>query len=71
VLQAVPPTNVLADGVKGGVPVLNAVLGAAKVAKIRALAVAEDARGMGIGETLIRRSVGIYRSPVAGGLPGM
>lgn len=61
VLQAVPPTNVLADGVEGGVPVLNAVLGAAKVAKIRALAVAEDARGMGIGETLIRRSVGIYR----------
>ena len=57
VVQAVPPTNVLADGVDGGVP----VLGAAKVAKIRALAVAEDARGMGIGETLIRRSVGIYR----------
>jgi GNAT superfamily N-acetyltransferase len=61
VLQAVPPTNVLADGVEGGVPVLNAVLGAAKVAKIRALAVAEDARGMGIGATLIRRTVGIYR----------
>ncbi|MGH3536972.1 MAG: GNAT family N-acetyltransferase, partial [Pseudonocardiaceae bacterium] len=34
VLQAIPPTNVLADGVEGGVPLLNAVLGAAKVAKI-------------------------------------
>lgn len=61
VVQAVPPTNVLADGVGGGVPLLNAVLGASKVAKIRALAVAEDARGMGIGQTLIRRTVGIYR----------
>jgi GNAT superfamily N-acetyltransferase len=61
VLQAVPPSNVLADGVEGGVPLLNAVLGAAKVAKIRALAVAEDARGNGIGQTLIRRSVRTYR----------
>lgn len=60
VLQAVPPSNVLADGVEGGVPLLNAVLGAAKVAKIRALAVAEDARGIGIGQTLIRRSVRTY-----------
>ncbi len=57
VLQAVPPDNVLADGIKAGVPVLNAVVGATKVAKIRAVAVAEDARGNRIGETLIRRTV--------------
>jgi GNAT superfamily N-acetyltransferase len=60
VLQAVPPDNVLADGIKAGVPVLNAVVGASKVAKIRAVAVAEDARGNGIGETLIRRTVRTY-----------
>jgi GNAT superfamily N-acetyltransferase len=60
VLQAVPPDNVLADGIKAGVPVLNAVVGATKVAKIRAVAVAEDARGNGIGETLIRRTVRTY-----------
>jgi GNAT superfamily N-acetyltransferase len=46
--------------VQGGVPVLEAVVGAAKVAKIRAVAVAETARGLGIGATLIRRSMQIY-----------
>src|SRR6266568_9314758 len=60
VLQAVPPDNLLADGIKVGVPVLNAVVGATKVAKIRAVAVAEDARGNGIGQTLIRRAVRTY-----------
>jgi GNAT superfamily N-acetyltransferase len=60
VLQAVPPDNVLADAIKAGVPVLNAVVGAAKIAKIRAVAVAEDARGNRIGETLIRRAVRTY-----------
>jgi hypothetical protein len=30
VLQAVPPTNVLADGMEAGVPVLAAVIGAAR-----------------------------------------
>src|SRR5438034_6696420 len=60
VLQAVPPDNVLADAVQAGVPVLNAVVAAAKFAKIRAVAVAEDARGHGIGETLIRRTVRTY-----------
>jgi GNAT superfamily N-acetyltransferase len=60
VLQAVPPDNVLADGVEAGVPVLNAVVGAAKITKIRAVAVAEDARGHRIGETLIRRTVRTY-----------
>jgi hypothetical protein len=59
-LQAVPPDNVLADGINAGVPVLNALIGATKVAKIRAVAVAEDARGNGIGETLIRRTVRTY-----------
>jgi GNAT superfamily N-acetyltransferase len=60
VLQAVPPDNVLADGIAAGVPVLTAVVGAVKVAKIRAVAVAEQARGIGIGQTLIRRSVRTY-----------
>jgi GNAT superfamily N-acetyltransferase len=60
VLQAVPPDNVLADAVQAGVPVLNAVVAATKFAKIRAVAVAEDARGHGIGETLIRRTVRTY-----------
>ncbi len=60
VLQAVPPDSPLADGIKAGVPVLNAVVGATKVAKIRAVAVAEDARGNGIGQTLIRRAVRTY-----------
>jgi N-acetylglutamate synthase-like GNAT family acetyltransferase len=60
VLQAVPPDNVLADGINAGVPVLDAVAGATKVAKIRAVAVGEDARGNGIGETLIRRALRTY-----------
>ena len=60
VLQAVPPANVLADGSAAGVPLLTAVVGAAKVAKIRAVAVAEKARGLGLGETLIRRTVRTY-----------
>jgi N-acetylglutamate synthase-like GNAT family acetyltransferase len=60
VLEAVPPTNVLLDGVEAGVPVLAAVIGAAKVAKIRAVAVAENSRGVGIGATLIRRSLQVY-----------
>jgi len=60
VLQAVPPDNVLNDGIKAGVPVLHAMAGATKIAKIRAVAVAEDARGTGIGETLIRRTVRTY-----------
>ena len=60
VMQAVPPSNVLADGMAAGVPLLTAVISAAKVAKIRAVAVAEKARGLGLGETLIRRTVRTY-----------
>jgi GNAT superfamily N-acetyltransferase len=60
-LLAVPPTNVLLDGVQGGVPVSAVVAGAAKIAKLRAVAVAGDARGQGLGETLIKRTVRAYR----------
>lgn len=60
VLQALPPTNILIDGVQGGIPLLTAMVGAAKVAKIRVVAVAEDARGRGIGAMVIRRSLQLY-----------
>jgi hypothetical protein len=60
VLLAVPPTNLLADGIQGGVPVPAAVAGAARIAKVRAVAVAEDARGSRLGETLIKRTVRTY-----------
>ena len=60
VLQAGPPTNVLVDGIHGGVPVAAAVVGAAKIVKVRAVAVAEAARGNGLGETLIKRTVRTY-----------
>jgi GNAT superfamily N-acetyltransferase len=60
VVLAVPPTNVLADGIQGGVPVPAAVAGAAKIAKVRAVSVAKDARGHGLGETLIKRTVRTY-----------
>ena len=60
VLLAVPPTNVLADGIHGGVPVPAVVAGAAKIAKVRAVAVAADARGHRLGETLIKRTVRTY-----------
>jgi len=53
VMLAVPPTNVLADGIQAGVPVPAVVAGAAKIAKLRAVAVAEDARGNRLGETMI------------------
>jgi GNAT superfamily N-acetyltransferase len=60
-LLAVPPTNVLADGIQAGLPVPVVVAGAARVAKLRAVAVAGDARGQGLGETLIKRTVRTYR----------
>jgi GNAT superfamily N-acetyltransferase len=60
VLQAVPPTNVLSDGIEAGVPLPTAVASAARIAKIRAVAVDREARGVGIGETLIRRCVRTY-----------
>jgi len=56
-LLAVPPTNVLADGIQAGVPVPAVVAGAARVTKLRAVAVMEDARGQGLGATLIKRTV--------------
>jgi len=37
-----------------------AVAGAAKITKVRAVAVAEDARGTRLGETLIKRTVRTY-----------
>ncbi len=61
VLQAVPPVNVLADGIAGGVTLPAAMAGAARITKIRAVAVAESARGNGLGESLIKRSVRAYR----------
>jgi GNAT superfamily N-acetyltransferase len=61
VLLAVPPANVLVDGIAGGVPVPAVTAGAARIAKLRAVAVAEDARGNGLGETLIKRTVRTYR----------
>ena len=60
-LLAVPPTNALADGIQGGLPVQAVMAGAGKIAKIRAVAVAENARGNGLGETLIKRTVRTYR----------
>lgn len=60
VLLAVPPTNVLADGIQGGIPVPAAVAGAVKITKVRAIAVAQDARGNRLAETLIKRTVGTY-----------
>ena len=50
-----------ADGVQGGLPVPAVMAGAGKIAKIRAVAVAENARGNGLGETLIKRTVRTYR----------
>lgn len=61
VLLAVPPTNVLGGGIDGGVPVPAVVAGAARIAKLRAVAVMEDARGNGLGTTLIKRTVRTYR----------
>jgi GNAT superfamily N-acetyltransferase len=43
-----------------GAPLPLALVAAAKVARIQCLAVAEHARGQGIGETLLRRAVRIY-----------
>ena len=60
VLLAVPPTNVLADGIQGGIPVPAAVAGAVKITKVRAIAIAQDARGNRLAETLIKRTVGTY-----------
>ena len=60
VLQAGPPTNVLTDGIQGGVTVPAAVAGAATITKVRAVAVAEAARGNRLGETLIKRTVHTY-----------
>jgi hypothetical protein len=60
VLQAVPPTNVLADAIQGGVTMPAAMAGAAKITKVRAVAVAEVARGNRLGETLIQRTVRTY-----------
>jgi GNAT superfamily N-acetyltransferase len=60
-LLAVPPTNVLGDGIQGGVPVPAVVAGAARITKLRAVAVVEEARGSRLGETLIKRTVRTYR----------
>ncbi len=60
VLQAVPPGNVLGEAHVAGVPLPLALVAATKVAKIQGLAVAEHARGHGIGETLLRRAVRTY-----------
>ncbi|MEV4212542.1 GNAT family N-acetyltransferase [Micromonospora sp. NPDC049662] len=60
VLQAVPPGNVLSEAHAAGVPLPLALVAATKTAKIQGLAVAEHARGQGLGETLLRRAVRTY-----------
>jgi GNAT superfamily N-acetyltransferase len=59
-LQAVPPGNVLSEGAAAGVPLPLALVASTKVAKIRGLAVAPTARGLGIGDVLLRRAVRLY-----------
>lgn len=60
-LEAVAPTNVLGDGIAGGVPLAAVMAGAARITKLRTVTVAEEARGQGIGQTLIRLTVRAYR----------
>jgi GNAT superfamily N-acetyltransferase len=61
VCQVVPPGNVMAEAAAVGVPLPLALLGAARVAKVQALAVAETARGQGLGGTLLRRVVRTFQ----------
>ncbi|WP_067821940.1 GNAT family N-acetyltransferase [Actinomadura kijaniata] len=59
-LQAAPPGGLLARAVDRGVPPAQALTAVLAVVRIRAVAVAEHARGQGIGAALLHRCLQLY-----------
>jgi GNAT superfamily N-acetyltransferase len=59
-LHALPPASVLAQVITKGVPAQLATVAALAVVKIRAVAVDERARGLGVGSALLRRCLQLY-----------
>lgn len=59
-LHALPPASVLAQVMGKGVPAELATVGAFAVVKIRAVAVAESARGQGVAAALLKRCLQLY-----------
>jgi GNAT superfamily N-acetyltransferase len=60
VLMAFPPVNVLANALQAGVSMTNIVVAAQSVVKIKGVAVAEPARGLGVGAALLDQCVMLY-----------
>ena len=59
-IEARPPSWIFADAANAGVPLPRALLGTIAVIKVCGVAVAEPARGSGIGTTLINARTGLY-----------
>ncbi len=60
VLMALPPFRILGQARQAGVPIADVLVAAKTVVKIKAVAVAPDARGAGVGSALISQCVALY-----------
>ena len=60
-LLAMPPAGVLAQAVQGGLDKMRALMVTVAAVKIKAVAVAEPARGHDLGGALLRRTAETYR----------
>jgi GNAT superfamily N-acetyltransferase len=60
-LLALPPARVLHDALDKGVDILNVLVAAQAIVKLKGVAVSPAARGSGIGSAMIRRCVQLYR----------
>jgi GNAT superfamily N-acetyltransferase len=59
-LMALPPVRILGQALQAGVPMPQILAGALTVMKIKGVAVAETARGRGVGRVLIEQFVQLY-----------
>jgi ribosomal protein S18 acetylase RimI-like enzyme len=59
-LTCLPPGNVMSEAIDAGVAAPLALIGAARIAKVQALAVAASARGHRLGETMLRRAARLF-----------
>ncbi|MFF5293052.1 GNAT family N-acetyltransferase [Paractinoplanes globisporus] len=60
VLMALPPVQILGQARQAGVPIADVRVAAKTVVKIKAVAVAPDARGAGVGSALIDQCLAVY-----------